>query len=172
MNSKHSYMSVLQAILRQAAYDPVTGTRCPEIIDAYTIAGGDSADLQSFNFTRNWEPLFHRILKSNIKLRIMIDALDECDDPRELLRILRRAYEVTPGGLELLVSSRYEVHVDDKFPGAATIDIRGDLSETDMDTYIITEVYDRDQDDRLLKGNHPDLEDRLIKILHNRAGGM
>lgn len=112
----------------------------------YTIAGGDSADLQIFNFTRNWEPLFHSILKSKIKLRILIDALDECDDPRELLIDLRHAYEVIPGGLELLVSSRHEVHVDDKFPNAVTIDVRSDSSESDMDTYITTEIYNRDND--------------------------
>ena len=172
MNSKHSYESVLQAILRQAAYDPVTGTICPEILDAYTIAGGNSADLRSFSFTRNWEPLFHSILKSNIKLRIMIDALDECDDPRKLLKNLRRAYEVAPDALELLVSSRYEVHVEDKFPHAVTIDVRSDLSKSDMDTYIDVEVYDRDKDDRLLEGKYPELERRLVIILRQRAGGM
>jgi len=138
----------------------------------YTIAGGDSADLQIFNFTRNWEPLFHSILKSKIKLRILIDALDECDDPRELLIVLRHAYEVIPGGLELLVSSRHEVHVDDKFPNAVTIDVRSDSSESDMDTYITTEIYNRDNDDRILEGNYPDLEGKLVRILNNRAGGM
>ena len=138
----------------------------------YTIAGGDSADLQIFNFTRNWEPLFHSILKSKIKLRILIDALDECDDPRELLIVLRHAYEVIPGGLELLVSSRHEVHVDDKFPNAVTIDVRSDSSESAMDTYITTEIYNRDNDDRILEGNYPDLEGKLVRILNNRAGGM
>jgi hypothetical protein len=34
-----------------------------------------------------------------------------------------------------------------------------------MITYITTEVKDREEDERILKGKYPDLEDRLIKIL-------
>jgi hypothetical protein len=171
MNSKHSYKLVLQAILRQAAYDPIKGKIFAQVLDAYKNAGGDSEDLERFSFAKCNE-LLRGILGSGIKLRIMIDALDECDEPKELLKALRDASRVRPGGLELLVSSRYEVRVKKKFSNAVIVDLDQSLSDTDMITYITTEVKDREKDERILEGKHPDLEDRLIEILCKRAGGM
>jgi hypothetical protein len=162
---------VLQALLRQAAYDPIKGEISMYVLDAYINAGGDSVDLQPFSFTK-CETLLHGILESGIKLRIMIDALDECDEPKELLKALRGASRAMPGGLELLVSSRYEVHVDEKLSNAVIVDLGESVSETDMITYITTEVDDREKDERILKGKYPDLEGRLIEILCRRAGGM
>lgn len=127
--------------------------------------------MQPFSFT-NCETLLRGILESGIKLRIMIDALDECDEPKELLKALRDASQVKPGALELLMSSRHEVRVDDKLSNAVIVDLGQSVSETDMVTYITTEVNDREKDERILEGEHPDLEDRLIKILCRRAGGM
>lgn len=162
---------MLQALLRQAAYDPTKDEISEHVLDAYINAGGNSEDLQPFSFTK-CEALLHKILESGVKLRIMIDALDECDDPKELLKALRDASRVIPGGLELLVSSRHEVHVDEKLPKAVIVDLGESVSEADMITYITTEVNDREKDERILKGKHPDLEDRLTEILCRRAGGM
>ncbi|KAF8857268.1 ankyrin [Acephala macrosclerotiorum] len=171
LNSKHSYKSVLQALLRQAAYNPMKGEISEHVLNAYINAGGDSVDLQPFSFTK-CETLLHGILESGIKLRVMIDALDECDEPKELLKVLRDASRVMPGGLELLVSSRHEVRVDEKLSNAVIVDLGQSVSDSDMITYITTEVNDREEDERILKGKYPDLENRLIEILCRRAGGM
>ncbi|KAJ5678666.1 Ankyrin repeat-containing protein [Penicillium macrosclerotiorum] len=170
-NSKHSYQSVLRALLRQAAYDPVNGRISTQLLHTYKNAGGDSEDLQPLSFAACNE-LLHEIVRSGVKLRIIIDALDECDAPKTLLKALKDASEVIPGGLEVLVSSRHEVHVDEKIPNVVIINLTKSSSETDMITYIQTEVNERDDDERLLKGKHPDLETRLIEILGRRAGGM
>jgi hypothetical protein len=141
------------------------------VLDAYINAGGDSVDLQPFSFTK-FETLLRVILQSGIKLRIMIDALDECDEPKELLKALRGPSGALLAGIELLVSSRHEVHVDGKFPNAVIVDFGKSESESDMITYVTTEVNDREEDERILKGKYPDLEGRLIEILCRRAGGM
>jgi hypothetical protein len=138
------------------------------VLNAYINVGGDSGPV---SFTK-CETLLHGILKSGIKLRIMIDALDECDEPKELLKALRDASLIMPGGLELLVSSRYEVHVDEKLSNAVIVDLSPSVSNVDIITYITTEVSDREEDERILKGKHLDLKDRLIEILYRRAGGM
>jgi hypothetical protein len=171
LNSKHSYESVLKALLRQVAYDPITGEISADVLKAYIDAGADIEDLQLFSFTK-CEELLSAIFKSAIKLRIMIDALDECDEPKELLKALRDTSSDMQGGLELLVSSRHEVDVYNKFPNAVIVDLVRSVSNTDMITYITTEVKDREEDERILKGKHPGLENRLIKILDERAGGM
>lgn len=162
---------MLQAILRQAAYDPVNGEISAYVMNAYINAGGDSGDLRPLSITE-CRTLLHSILESGIKLRIMIDALDECQEPLSLLTALRDATLVRPGGVELLVSSRYEVRVDVKLRNAVIVDLGQSVSKTDMITYITTEVKDREKDERILEGEHPDLEDRLIEILCERAGGM
>ncbi|KAK0124782.1 hypothetical protein ONS96_008663 [Cadophora gregata f. sp. sojae] len=173
-NSKHSWQDVLRAILQQSAFDPKTGKISPDVLDAYTNSGGASSQLRDFSFTNDCERLLHSIVKSGVKLRIMIDALDECDEPKKLLAALVKAFKVVPGGLELLMSSRYEVRVHEKFVDTpmAIIDLRSSVSETDMYTYISTEVKEREDDERLLGRKYPELEDKLIKILCERAGGM
>lgn len=162
---------MLRALLRQAAYDPVEGEISAHVLNAYISAGGDSGDLQSFPFTR-FNELLHGILGSGVKLRIMVDALDECDEPWELLNALLAASQDMPSGLELLVSSRHEVPVNEIFPEAVRVDLDGSVSETDMVMYITTEVRGRKEGQRILKGKRRDLEDKLIEILYRRAGGM
>jgi hypothetical protein len=171
LNSKHSYKSVLRALLRQAAYDPMKGDISQPVLDAYIKSGGSSGDLQPFSFIR-YEALLHGVLKSGIKLRIMIDALDECDEPEELLKVLRDASRVIPGCLELLVSSRHNVRVNIKLPSAVIVDLGRSVPETDMVTYITTEVKGPEKEERILEGEYPNLEDRLVAILCGRAGGM
>jgi hypothetical protein len=139
--------------------------------DAYINAGGNSVDLRPLTFT-DCMKFLRGILESGIKLRIMIDALDECDDPEELLKVLQDASWKMPDRLELLVSSRYEVHVDEQLSTAVIVDLGRSVSDTDMFTYITTEVKDRAEAKKILKGKRPDLENRLIEILHKRAGGM
>ncbi|KAE8440718.1 hypothetical protein EG329_006769 [Mollisiaceae sp. DMI_Dod_QoI] len=80
-------------------------------------------------------------------------------------------------GLELLVSSRNQVQVDKKFPKEefpklVIVDLNESVSDTDMVTYINSEVRVEDYDERILEGKYPDLEDRLIEILCRRAGRM
>ncbi len=145
------------------------------VLDAYKSAGGDSVELEPFSFTK-CKTLLHEILKSGIKLRIMIDALDECDKPKELLQALKDVSQDLsrdmPDALQLLVASRHEVNVKDKFSNAVIVDLSPSVSNTDMETYIKTEVSNRPDDQRLLKGKCPEIEKMLIDILCRRAGGM
>lgn len=109
---------------------------------------------------------------SKMTFRVMIDALDECDQPEKLLGFLRDVSHSAPGKLELLVTSRHDVEVKDKFPDCGQVDLNTAASAADMLTFIKKEVQDREDDERLLKGNRPDLEEKLIKLLDEKAGGM
>jgi hypothetical protein len=92
------------------------------MLKAYIDAKADIGDLQLFSFIK-CEELLSVIFKSGIKLKIMIDALDECGEPKELLKVLRDASSNMHSGLELLVSSRHEVDVYNKFLNAITVDL-------------------------------------------------
>jgi hypothetical protein len=165
---------VLRALLRQAASEPGTGDVSEHARNSWIKAGGGSEDVQAFNFDTEYEYILHGILRSGVKLRVMVDALDECDEPKKLLNILRDASKITPDGLELLVSSRHEVDVRNKFPDAVMVDLNQSSLNiyNEMTRYIETEVKDLENDERLLEGTYPDLEDRLVEILCKRAGGM
>lgn len=159
------------ALLQQAAYNHISGEISSTVLNAYKDAQGNSGDAKPLSI-HDCKKLLREVLKSGVTLRIMIDALDECDQPKELLKVLRDVSQDVPDRLELLVSSRYEVSVDDKFPNAIIVDLNESVPRGEMTTYIDTEVRDREGDERLLRGNHPDLEERLINILCRRAGGM
>ena len=102
----------------------------------------------------------------------MIDALDQCDKPEELLKVLRDVPHQSPGRLELLVSSQDYVQVEDKFPDVEEVYVNTSMPKDDMVTYITAEVKGREKDERLLKGQEEELEDELIQLLIEKAGNM
>ncbi|KIW94160.1 uncharacterized protein Z519_05476 [Cladophialophora bantiana CBS 173.52] len=162
--SRNQYQNVLRALLVQAAYDPVSGTISQSVVYAFN-------ENKKFLSFRKCKELIAGVLK-DVKLRIMIDALDECDDPKELLKVLRNLAEIAPGRLELLVSSRHSIHVRERLDRVVEVDVQQLMPKAEMLTYIETEIKERKTDERLLKGKRPDLEDRLIVILNERANGM
>ena len=101
---------------------------------------------------------------------IILDALDECEKPYELLRALKRVAHSRTDQIKLFVSSRLNVHVDSVMILHRKINIQSQGASKDMDIFLHTEVKQRDR--RLLKGRYPELEDRLIKVLRGRAQGM
>jgi hypothetical protein len=165
------------SLLRQAAYNEQENTIAQDVIDAYEGAGGDSTN-KALLFDKATE-LLTKILQSGVNLRIMIDALDECSDPYGLLEALRDAAATAvrnsyprQGRLELLVSSRQNIEVLKYMKNAVPIDINVAKDEYDMKVYIITEVRNRKEQERLLEGKYEDLENELIEVLHEKAGGM
>ena len=101
---------------------------------------------------------------------IILDALDECEKPYELLRALKTIANSSTGKIKLFVSSRLNVKVCSVLIPRSKIDIQSQDTSKDMDIFLHTEVKKGDR--CLLKGNFPKLEDRLIEVLRDRAQGM
>ena len=101
---------------------------------------------------------------------IILDALDECEKPYELLRALQTIANSTTSQIKLFVSSRLNVNVASVLSHCGKIDIQSQGTSKDMDIFLHTEVKQGDR--HLLKGNFPELEDRLIAVLRDRAQGM
>jgi len=142
------------------------------VMDHYKKEGERSDKRPLLNVRETKQLLIEVLQASNLIFRVMIDALDECDHPQMLLGIFRDVSHAAPGKLELLVSSRPDVEVADKFSDCRKIELNTAVSESDMLTFITREVKEREESERLLKGKRPDLEERLISILRRRAGGM
>lgn len=125
----------------------------------------------SFLFS-NCEDLLVATMDEGIKLRIVIDALDECDDPERLLKALHNIVESAPGQCQLLVSGRPEVQVQRRFANSIVVDIQEGTTFIDMRNYITKEVKRADKSERIFGGEREDLEDRLINIMNRKANGM
>jgi hypothetical protein len=161
------------ALLRQAAFDPVTRKAFEEVQLAYQSSGGDSEDLRTFNFEAFYANILGGILESGIKLKIFIDALNVCSDPDKVLTAVKDVSKKSPGNIQLLFSSTHIKHVR-KIIKATVVDTHSASSkmQIDMMTFIRREVQDIPDYKRLLEGQMPDVEDELIEILSRRAGGM
>lgn len=103
---------------------------------------------------------------------IIIDALDECDEPLKVLKMLKKASEVHGGKLRILVSSRHGVKVEhkDSFRGVTKQILVKDLTKNDMHNYIYKEIFEREE--RILDGRDPEREEKLCQALLEQANGM
>jgi hypothetical protein len=108
---------------------------------------------------------------------IVIDALDECLNSAQLLRHLRNVSNATNHRIKFFLSSRRNTTIFPDFPEwiKLELDLQQDLTASDMESYIRSQVRDietLDMGSRLLDGKHPEVEDRLIETLIRRAQGM
>ncbi|KAI0377723.1 hypothetical protein F5Y04DRAFT_171762 [Hypomontagnella monticulosa] len=114
---------------------------------------------------------------------IIVDALDECPNPKTLLEtlksVLQKVQITTPSKIKLFVSSRLHVEIDRIFPEHHVFTIDANVASADMDWYITNEVdkhwkhitvpglIDIDYETKP-KGNP---KDRLIRGLVKNAAG-
>lgn len=101
---------------------------------------------------------------------IVIDALDECEDPDELLLYLKEVEDANPCRTRLFLSSRMHVGLSKIYEHCIIISATGG-NEADLVFYIRNEVENR-KTRRLLDGKRPDLEAWLIATLTRQAQGM
>lgn len=120
------------------------------------------------------EKILKEIFEHGTGARIFIDALDECDDPEKVLDVLGSVSAIGKGTVKIFATSRTEVLrlAKGEFPDACFLELDELSTRVDMETYIQREVRERKPYLRLLRGERPDLEDRLIELLSQRAGGM
>ena len=111
-----------------------------------------------------------RAIVDETPIRIAIDAVDECDDPGKLLNALE-ALSIK-GRVKFLLSGRPDVDITPYFEKTEELYLSSDLCESDMQTFIVQEIKDRKENERILRGRHPKLEDELISVLLDKAGGM
>jgi len=173
LDSKTSHIAVLKSLLRQASFNQLTG-ECPSNIVALFNDRSQGGKATPLEVESQISEQLTSILLSGIRLRVMIDALDECDRPYLLLETLAKVYTNAPEKLEIVMTSRHEVHVKriDAFNGCWNIDLNTFLTYADMKNFIDLEVRGAAKYSRLLEGKYPDLEEQLIKVLTKKAGGM
>ena len=114
--------------------------------------------------------MLRRVIAQAKETVIVIDALDECEDPDELLQCLKEVEEGNPCRTRLFLSSRMHMKVSKIYESCVVVPTPGG-NEADLAFYIRNEVDNR-KTRRLLDGKRPDLEARLIETLTRQAQGM
>ena len=114
--------------------------------------------------------MLRRVTSQARETVIVIDALDECEDPDDLLLRLKEVEDGNPCRTRLFISSRMHVKVPRIYESSIIVPTPGG-NEADLAFYIRNEVENR-KTRRLLDGKRPDLEGRLIETLTRQAQGM
>ena len=117
--------------------------------------------------------IHHGLCDAWPRTTIIIDALDECLVPSEVLYGLGEIRAKATSKVHLLLSSRMDIDVPFYFSDCEKIQMDEEKSSGDIENYVRQEVNSGgSQKRRLLDGKRPDLEARLIQILIARAQGM
>ena len=130
---------IIRAILRQTSADVLYTSIVPEVFNYYTSCKNTGSDRKpSYHICIK---LLKEILASGLKVRIIIDALDECKDPDELLKALFDLSESSNGKhLELLLASRHEVDIAGWFPDCQSVDVNERMPIDEMERFISMEI--------------------------------
>jgi hypothetical protein len=165
--------TILRSLVRQLCWRAASTTISEPVQEIYERLKRDRPNdgLLSLNECKR---ILIEIFKHDTGARIFIDALDECDHPQTVLDVLESISTAGQGIVKIFATSRTEVLglAKHEFPDACFLELDKLSTRADMDIYIQREVRERKPHLRLLQKERLDLEERLIKLLSQRAGGM
>lgn len=162
--------TVLLSLIRQLAWSADNYSISKVVKDVYDESRVSHESEESRLTIKACISLLTKLISACQNTTIIIDALDECSDPLELLSDLKEISS-SMSGVKYFFSSRMNVNVHEEFPGCAKVETNS-RSDEDIKFYIETEVKERKR--RLLNAREDaqDLETRLVEILTRRAQGM
>jgi hypothetical protein len=165
--------TILRSLLRQLCWSAASTTISEPVQQIYERLKRDRPKDGQLSHDQCKKTLME-IFEHGSGARIFIDALDECDAPNKVLDVLRSIFTAGEGTVKIFATSRTKVQdlASISFPDACFLKIDKSSTKDDMDVYIQTKVKEREKRLRLLEGKWPGLEDRLIELLSQRAGGM
>ena len=113
------------------------------------------------------------IAESFTDIFVLVDALDECKEPSELLENVENLVESNIASLHMLVTSRREKEIEDSMStlldNEHKICIQSTLVKDDIRAYIQGRMF---KDRKLKKWQKPDVKAEIEEVLVEKAGGM
>lgn len=104
-------------------------------------------------------------------LYIVVDAVDECEEPEELIKRLRQLNQESDGKLKILLSSRPEQKVAVSHTKDLGIEVAQEITMADIELYTTTEVNEAIEKGRLIFGSD-ELKHEVVNTLIKEANGM
>lgn len=122
-----------------------------------------SGQQRAVDYTTLWQ-LFSTHISSLPSALIILDALDECQDPCQLIQCLKGLSELK--SIKVIVTSRKEPHLHDELKNNSTIEIAPDDVDADIAAFVEAKV------EASSKLSHPLVRDLIIAKLCNAHNGM
>ena len=127
------------------------------------VALDRSGQQRAVNLTVLWQ-LFSTHITKSTPVTIILDALDECQDPSQLIDGLKELS--TLRSIKVIVTSRKDLHLHNELNNFSTIEILPEEINADVAAYVEAKV---EASPRL---SHPLVRDLVIKKLCNAHDGM
>lgn len=138
------------------------------VVDFYETNHRDARD-PAFGTLRK---VLLEILKGFETVFVVFDALDECEERKELMCLFR---ELVGDGIgctiKLFITSRRESDIQKSFHEIDSIEIEATKISSDIKAYVNHEIDQRSQDGRLELSSKK-LRGEIVSSLIDRAGGM
>ncbi|MCJ1468740.1 hypothetical protein MMC07_007370, partial [Pseudocyphellaria aurata] len=173
-----SVEACLGSLLRQLSWDYATSSIVPAAERRYNDFKNKREGNSSLLTPDCLKLLVDIIAKREVY--IMIDAIDECEMPGELLEVLKklmlRLEEVRDraGKLHLMICGRSDQSVSDYFPSCSTITTSSTASSADQLTFIELKLEERSRvkSGAMFFKRGKEFPDRLKNILTEKANGL
>jgi len=133
------------------------------LYDDLGLALDRSGQQRAVNFTIMWQ-LFSTHVKNLTATTIIVDALDECQDPSQLIQGLKGLS--TLASIKVIVTSRKEPHLHKELNENSSIEIAPEDIDADIGAFVEAKV---EASSRL---SHPLVRDLVITKLCNAHDGM
>jgi hypothetical protein len=105
-------------------------------------------------------------IRSYSKVFVIVDALDECIDDKTRTALLTTLKDLP---VNLFVTSRYSLTIEEKFDGVKRLDIRA--HDDDVQRYVEKRILREDRLARHVKAD-PSLQDDIVNMVVDSAKGM
>ena len=160
---KNTPTTVARSLLYQI-YNSVKSQQASQsLIHDIGVALDRSGQQKALNFTVLWQ-LFTTHVISLTPATIIIDALDECQDPNQLIDGLKELS--TLRSIRVIVTSRNESHLHNELNSVSSIEIAPEDIDADITAFVEAKVEASSQ------LSHPLVRDLIITKLCNAHDGM
>lgn len=160
---KNTPTAVVRSLLYQL-YKSVKDLKAGQPLDSDLKAALDESGQKSaINFTVLWQ-LFSTHVINLTPATIVLDALDECQDPDQLIEGLKELSEVS--SLKIIITSRKEVYLHQELDNVSSIEISSEDIDADIAAFVEAKV---EASPRL---SHPLVRDLVIQKLSSAHDGM
>ena len=160
---KNTSTAIGRSLLYQL-YKSVKDPKAMRVLnDDLGLALDRSGQQRAVNFTALWQ-LFSTHIKSSTPATIILDALDECQDPNQLIEGLKELSELR--SIKVIVTSRKEPNLYNELYCVSCIEISGEDIEADIAAFVEAKVKASSQ------LSHPLVRDMITTKLSNAHDGM
>jgi hypothetical protein len=148
----------VSSLLRQLVQSRPTISKT--VKELYSCHGHSHPTLHEFEESLQIE------IRSYSKVFVIVDALDECTDDATRTALLATLKDLP---VNLFVTSRYSLTIEEKFDGVKRLDIRA--HDNDVRRYVEKRISREDRLSRHVKAD-PSLQDDIINKVVDSAKGM